>query len=147
MVIGKRERGIISIIYFICISVLFFLPGSTLPKSNWLSVIYFDKWVHIVLFLGLALLSCWGFSIIQANHLIKLLVFLTIYGLTLEVIQEEIIKDRSFALDDWAADIIGSSLGIFIWSLKYKKHKKNRPLWKQGSQPKLTAYEKIDCFM
>jgi hypothetical protein len=23
---------------------------------------------------------------------------------------------------------------------------KNRPLWKQGSQPKLTAYENIDCF-
>ncbi len=122
MVIGKRERGIIPIIYFICISVLFFLPGSTLPKSNWLSVIYFDKWVHIILFLGLALLSCWGFSIIQTNHLIKLLLFLTIYGLTVEVIQKEIIKDRSFALDDWAADIIGSSLGIFIWSLKYRKH-------------------------
>jgi len=122
MVIDKRQRGIIPIIYFICISVLFFLPGSALPKSNWLSAIYFDKWVHIALFFGLALLCCWGFSIITQKGLIKLLVLLIIYGFMVEIIQEQIIKSRSFALADWAADIIGSSFAILIW---YKRYIKN----------------------
>ena len=122
MVIDKRQRGIFPIIYFICISVLFFLPGSVLPKSNWLSAIYFDKLVHIALFSGLALLCCWGFSIIMQKDLIKLLVLLIIYGFMVEIIQEQIIKSRSFALADWAADIIGSSFAILIW---YKRYIKN----------------------
>jgi VanZ family protein len=120
MVIYKMQRSIIPIIYFICISVLFFLPGSAFPKSNWFSAIYMDKWVHIVLFFGLAFLCCWGFSIVKQKHLIKLLVLFTIYGLIVEIIQDQIIKNRSFDLGDWAADVIGSSLGL-IWNLGYIK--------------------------
>ena len=124
MVINKTQRSLIPIIYFIFISVLFFLPGSAFPKSTWFSAIYFDKWVHIALFLGLALLCCWGFSIIKQKHLISLWVLLIIYGLTVEVIQDQIIKNRSFDLGDWAADIMGSSLGILIWHLEYNRYVK-----------------------
>ena len=122
MVYNKTQRGIVPIIYFICISILFFLPGSAFPKSNWLSTIYIDKWVHIVLFFGLALLCCWGFFIIKQQHLILLLILLAIYGFLVEVIQDQIIKNRSFALSDWAADIIGSISGIFIWNLKDRRY-------------------------
>ncbi len=122
MVFYKSQRGIIPIIYFICISVLFFLPGSAFPKNNWLSAFYFDKWVHIVLFFVLALLCCWGFFFITQKHLIKLLVLLTIYGFIVEIVQGQIIKNRSFELGDWAADIIGSFLGVLIWNLKDKRY-------------------------
>jgi len=120
MLLKKTQRGIFPIIYLIFISFLFFVPGSAFPKSNWLSDIYFDKWIHIVLFLGLALLCCWGFAVLKHKHLILLLVLLAVYGLVVEIIQEHIIKNRSFDLKDWVADIIGSFLGILGWNLKTK---------------------------
>ena len=123
MVIEKTGRSIIPIIYFIFISILFLLPGSAFPKSNWLSDIYFDKWVHIVLFLGLAILCCWGFFIIKQKVWIRLLLLLATYGLVIEVLQDQIIKNRSFDLGDWIADIIGSFLGVLIWNLRYNRKK------------------------
>ncbi|MFN2438833.1 MAG: VanZ family protein [Chitinophagaceae bacterium] len=121
MDIIKSQRHIFPIIYFICISVLFFLPASAFPKSNWLSAIYFDKWAHIILFFGLALLCCWGFFIVEKKHFIVLFGLLAIYGLVIEIIQDQFIKNRSFALGDWVADIAGSSSGILIWYLRYKR--------------------------
>lgn len=121
MVVYKKEHSsIILIIYFICISILFFLPASAFPKSNWFSTVYLDKWIHIILFLGLSFLCCGGFYITKQKHLIFLLVLLVIYGLAVEIIQEKLIKNRSFSLGDLAADFIGSFLGIITWKLTYK---------------------------
>jgi VanZ family protein len=123
MFIYKKEHSsIILIIYFISISILFFLPASAFPKSNWVSIIYLDKWIHIVLFLGLSFLCCCGFYITKQRHLILLLGLLVIYGLIVEVIQEKLVENRSFALGDLAADFIGSCVGIITWKLSYKRY-------------------------
>jgi VanZ family protein len=120
MVVYKKQRSAIPIIYFICITILFFLPGSAFPKSNWFSTINLDKWIHIALFLGMSFLCCWGFSIARKKHFIWLLFFVLIYGLTVEIIQEKLIKNRSFDLLDWVADLIGCALGIITWHFTNK---------------------------
>ena len=113
----------LAISWIVIISILFFLPGSTLPKEGWLSKIYFDKWVHIGFFT--VLLFLWRFylpSQLKFTWLILAAAFC--YGLSVELIQHYLITNRSFDIGDLIADMIGAVTGILVW----KFYKKNRPL-------------------
>jgi VanZ family protein len=43
------------------------------------------------------------------------------YGILVEVIQDQLVTNRSFDLTDWAADIIGSVAGTGMWLWRYVK--------------------------
>ena len=120
MVLTPRTRLAAAIMYFVFISVLFFLPGSVLPKEGWVSKIYFDKWVHIGFFAVLLLLWLWGLMP-GKNGVVWLLVAAVLYGITVEFIQDRFIPNRSFDLGDWAADITGSFVGLWFWDRYIKK--------------------------
>ncbi len=118
---SNNRRFFILLIYFVFISFLFFLPGSAFPKTNWLSKIWFDKWVHIGLFLVLTYLVCWAFKINKKNSLLQIFIASAVYGVAVEFIQEKFVVNRHLDLGDWAADIAGSFIGIWIWKLRYIK--------------------------
>ena len=111
----------LAICWLICASVLFFLPGSALPKENWLDKIYFDKWVHFGLFAMLVFL--WRFSFPShstfSNWAILLLALS--YGFSVEFIQKFWIPGRSFDLTDVAADMTGAIAGLIFWLNRYRK--------------------------
>ena len=111
----------ILLFYFLFISVLFFLPGSALPKEDWLSKIYFDKWVHVGLFCVLSFLSCWAFLLKNRKDFLLLLVVTICYGFLVEVIQGYFVPNRSYDLGDLLADTTGSILGILVWVKGYIK--------------------------
>jgi VanZ family protein len=46
------------------------------------------------------------------------------YGLSIEIIQDRLVTNRSFDLGDLLADFIGSIIGIWLWV----RYKKNKPL-------------------
>jgi len=109
------------ILYFLFISVLFFLPGSAFPHEDWLSKIYFDKWVHIGLFTVLSFLACWAFLLNKKKEQGLLLFITVLYGLLVEIIQYKFIPNRSYDLGDLLADTVGSSIGILVWLKRYVK--------------------------
>lgn len=114
----------LSILWLLFMSVLFFLPGSALPKASWLDDIYFDKWVHIGLFA--VLLFLWRSSFPdKKQYNIVLLIAAVAYGFAVEIIQRDFIPNRSFDLGDVAADTAGTLAGLWFWTWRYKK---NRPL-------------------
>ena len=113
----------LAISWIIIITTLFFLPGSTLPKEDWLSKIYFDKWVHIGLFAILIFLWRSAFEWKIANYNITLLLLAFLYGLAVEIIQQQWIPNRSFDIYDILSDLTGSILGLLIWLRVYKKNK------------------------
>ncbi len=119
--ISNSRRFLILLIYFVFISFLFFLPGSAFPKTNWLSKIWFDKWVHIGLFLVLAYLVCWAYKVNKKNPLLIIFIGAAVYGMGVEFIQEKFVTNRHLDLGDFAADIAGSFIGIWIWNLRYIK--------------------------
>lgn len=121
MTFSSPQRYLLLTLYFILMCVLFTLPGSAFPKSGWLNKIAFDKWVHIGLFGFFTFLTCWAFQIGVKRGV--LLTFLTavIYGIVVEVVQDEFVVNRTFDLGDWAADIVGSFLGVWWWNLRYIK--------------------------
>lgn len=99
---------------------MFCLPGSVLPNENWLSKIYFDKWVHIGFFAVLLLLWLWVLMP-DKKGVLWLLAAAVLYGITVEFVQDRFIPNRSFDLGDWAADITGSIGGIWFWNRYIKK--------------------------
>jgi VanZ family protein len=123
MVIFPRIRLTAAVLYFFFISVLFCLPGSVFPNENWLSKIYFDKWVHVGFFAMLLLL--WSWALMPGRKgVLWLLLSAVAYGLLVEVVQDQFVPNRALDLGDLAADIAGSLFGLWFWS----RYIKNKPL-------------------
>lgn len=92
------------------------IPGSDLPKNEFLAMIYFDKWVHIGLFGMLNFLILWAFLRQKADTK-KLFLYTTLacilYGIMMEFVQKYFAADRSFDLTDIIADATGACLAYF----------------------------------
>ncbi len=116
MMYKKRQRFFIAFGYFFFISILFFLPGSSLPENEWLAKIWFDKWVHIAIFIGLTYLFCSAFSLTNIKTRIILWSLAILYGMAVEIVQELLIVNRSFDWGDWIADGIGGVIGLWLYS-------------------------------
>ena len=107
-------------LWLLFISVLFFLPGSALPKENWLDKIYVDKWVHVAFFT--VLLFLWRIYFPANRKYSRILLILAFtYGLSVEVIQHFFVENRSFDTGDLIADMLGGVLGIRLWNKRYIK--------------------------
>lgn len=115
-----RSKGL-ALAWLLIMCTLFFLPGSALPKEDWLNRIYFDKWVHVGLFAVLIFLWRSAFDPNFNNYNWLLILSAIIYGLLVEVIQRQWVANRSFDLYDVLADSIGSVIGLVVWSRVYKK--------------------------
>src|SRR5688500_16516910 len=102
MLLTAQSRLLIAIFYFLIISALFCLPGSVLPKESWLSKIYFDKWVHVGFFALLMLLWLWALEP-PKKGIMKLLFTAALYGIIVEIVQDQFIPHRSFDISDWLA--------------------------------------------
>jgi VanZ family protein len=119
MQIGIRVRFILALLYVTFISVMFFLPGSAFPKETWLSKIYFDKWVHIGFFLVLLLLWLWALLPSRLGTY-WLLAIAAVYGISVEIVQDQFVSNRSFDLGDWVADMTGALVAVWLWG-RYRK--------------------------
>lgn len=94
------------------IFVLCAIPGRDLPDADWMRLFRLDKWVHAGMFLLLLLLA-------TAEHHRRTgrslsagwAVAGTLYGLSLELMQELVFTERSFDIFDVAADAAGAWLG------------------------------------
>ena len=110
----------LAIVWLLFISVLFFLPGSSLPIESWLDAISFDKLVHFGFFA--LLLFLWRFYGPATNsYTILFGVAALVYGFGVEVIQHFWIPNRSFDLGDVLADITGAIAGLWFWTKRYIK--------------------------
>lgn len=113
-----------AIAWLIIVTVLLLMPGDDVPNENWLSVIYFDKWVHAGLFGGLTFFFSLPL-IYNSKSTKKLLIIIAIlsfvYGVLMEFAQRYIAIDRDFDLYDMLADGIGSL--IAFWLMLYLKRK------------------------
>ena len=111
----------VAIGWLIMISILFFLPGSALPKENWFDKIYIDKWVHVGLFAVLIFLWRSSFNWDINSYNLLLLLAAVLYGFLVEVVQLNWIPNRSFDMYDVLSDASGSIVGLLVWLGVYRK--------------------------
>jgi VanZ family protein len=117
---AEKHAKVYAIIWLLFISVLFFLPGSALPKEKVFDEIHFDKIVHFSFFA--LLLFFWRFYFpYAAKYNWWILLLALCYGFGVEVVQHYFIANRSFDLGDVAADMTGAIAGVWFWSSRYKK--------------------------
>lgn len=100
------------IIFFLC-----FLPGSALPKEDWLYKIYFDKIVHAGLYFILFLLIVRIFETKTKSALIIASLLCIVQGVLIEFVQgSSLIDHRSFDVYDIIANVVGVLIAIGILS-------------------------------
>jgi VanZ family protein len=132
--LGKIKPSIIpGLCWFIISTILLTLPGSSFPTENWLDKIWFDKWVHIIMFALLVFLFCWGiqrrYNSEKKNNIFILIAFAcAVYGISMEYVQRNFIPNRSFDTGDIIADVIGCFAGWWLAKKLAGSTEKNRPL-------------------
>jgi len=111
---------VFAVFWLLLITGLLCTPGTKFPKITWEDKIWFDKWVHIFLFMILVILWCKAYfhkkNIQSDRHKIffKIMVVGCLYGIAMELVQKYFIPFRSFDLMDIIADGIGCFIGYII---------------------------------
>ena len=107
------------IIWWVLSVIAFCIPGSALPKEDWLGKIHFDKIIHIGLFAGMVFLWCLPLIYRQnrkslSNLFLKITALFFGYGVAMEFIQHSFVSRRSFDWGDIVADAVGCLIGLFL---------------------------------
>ena len=113
----------------IVILILTGLPGTCFPTVN--PEIGLDKVAHLLMYAGFAFATLWGYRASYAekdkSSRIKALTitfFISIiFGALTEIMQETICYQRYGSIYDFAADAIGTIVGIAVFAFFYKKRK------------------------
>ena len=115
----NKYNHLISIGWLLLCTSLLLLPGNEFPTIGFLQHIYFDKWVHLIIFSSLVFLFCFRYQSLK-SQLIIVLVF-SLFGYIIEWIQKLYIPFRSFDTGDIYTDIIGCILGLLLYLKLVKK--------------------------
>jgi hypothetical protein len=121
----KIVKFIPGIAWFFIVLVLLLMPGKDVPSNDWLSVIYFDKWVHTGIFGLLALLFMLPYALSPLDqkekfqYFIRIAIATSVWGLATEFMQKYCVSGRSFDLIDWGADSLGALSSLIICKKKY----------------------------
>jgi VanZ family protein len=131
----KKYSPLIFILLFLLVFIgsfiLFSLPGSSLPKYDWLEIPYLDKYIHAGIFFTLCFTAANSLSIINKGnitkaHLYALCFVFILYGIGIEFYQESFVEGRAFEIADILADGIGCLLYL-CWFLIGRSLKKVGP--------------------
>ena len=106
----------IAIAYFLLTTIILLWPGNALPKTNLITIPFFDKIVHIVLFAILSWLALKAYGSVHKYRNTKMVAAIAIYGILIEVVQLYLIPFRSFEFVDIIADAIGAFLGMILFN-------------------------------
>ena len=127
-----RKPLLPGIIWTLLIAVLTLAPGNYIPKVfdflDWLSP---DKIVHLFLFGTYTFLLMEGFNrqdhhkILKRYPLLSSLFIGIVFAIFTEVMQKFVIPGRNGNVFDMMADILGSIVGIAVWSFTRRNEKKN----------------------
>jgi VanZ family protein len=90
--------------------------------------VWFDKWVHVGIFMTLISSWSWALNFKDLSAYGTLIIIALIYGLSIEIIQDRFIPNRSFDLGDLLADFIGCLVGVWLRMRIIKRYIKNKPL-------------------
>ena len=115
------KKFIPGIAWFFLVLILICLPGDDLPKTDdWMSAIYFDKWVHAGLFAVLTFLFMMPVCKSNLskkdkwNLIFKIALAACVWGITTEFIQKYFIAGRAFDIWDWVADGAGILIALLV---------------------------------
>lgn len=108
-------RRIILLFYMTVVAVLSLMPANDLPHFTVFSGI--DKIVHLSMYLGLSVLTCWSFEI-NRKKMVPLYILLAgvfLWGVLMEILQRTMHNGRNFEFRDMIANLTGAIIGLMIY--------------------------------
>lgn len=105
------------------------LPGSAIPELKFLDWLKPDKIVHLILFGVLSYLLIRAFlekgrgSMLSSNAKLFAIIFTSLYGVLVEVLQEYVFIGRHGDVYDSIADAVGGLIGL--WFFNYRVRRKS----------------------
>ena len=123
------SNSIPGILCGIVILILTGIPGSLFPKVK--PLFGLDKIVHVIMYAAFAFLCLWGYrdqfisnGLRYRKKAITLTIIISIaYGGLTEIMQELLIPRRTGDWIDFAADVIGTGIGVIVFYLFFKNKK------------------------
>lgn len=119
-----------AILWFIISFILLIIPGDELPGGFFSKIPYFDKFVHLTMFLLLCGLFCYPFINQEKRNKLQIYLFITFsaiaYGIAMEFVQKYFVRNRTFDVVDILFDTLGSFTGLFVIR-QLEVRQKNRP--------------------
>jgi VanZ family protein len=119
--LAPKTYLIVGILYTVLISVALLSSTEELPKVE---TVFLDKIVHLVLHFFLFIIWAVYLSSLKNKHItgnavVLSLIFCALYGIIVEILQQQFTTSREADLLDVVANITGSILGIPVF-LKIK---------------------------
>src|SRR5437868_4460161 len=111
-----------ALVWALLILALCGLPGSAIPELTFLDWLKPDKIVHLVLFGVLSFLLIKGlngldFSSLWAQYPKTIsIIFSSLYGVLVEILQEYFFEDRHGDVFDALADAVGAFIGLWFYN-------------------------------
>ncbi|MFN8287107.1 MAG: VanZ family protein [Chitinophagales bacterium] len=105
------------------ILVLCLMPGKSLPS---VSLWQFDKLVHFLFYIILAVLMLygwrkqWDYPVLKERTIVRILVLTFAYGFLVEIMQDQLTDDRHFDIYDAIANAAGGIVGSLVGGLFIK---------------------------
>ena len=115
------------LLWSLFILIICLLPGNNLPKNTFLEDIYFDKIIHVFLYMVLFILVFLGANKMTKHSFFVAFIYSFFYGVLVELIQHYLIEDRYGDINDVFANFVGVIFGIIFVKIK-KKYKTIEPL-------------------
>ena len=117
------------IAWFFIVGILTLMPGKDVPEVGWLNIPHLDKLVHVVMFGGLTLF--FSLPYLKSNKpqykkikiLIRISIYMIMWGLIIEVIQKFFIPGRGFEWLDVVADTVGVLIACWTFIKLVKSQK------------------------
>ena len=109
-----------SILSVIIIVYLSFAPPSDFREMPKVNILFFDKIVHVALYVFLTIVLIFDFrshnkfSKNSSMYIVQCILFPIILGGCIEIAQDKWFYPRTAEWVDWFADILGVSIGLLI---------------------------------
>ena len=104
----------LALAYFLMTTILLLWSGNALPKTNLITIPFFDKIIHLILFALLSALFLKAYPSSQKYWKAKILVCIILYGILIEFVQLYLVPFRSFEIVDILADSLGALSGLIL---------------------------------
>ncbi|MFI5132924.1 MAG: VanZ family protein [Chitinophagales bacterium] len=124
----KIEDSLVPAVLWLLVSIILLtLPGSAIPKEDWLDKIGFDKCVHIIMFGIMVILWCrvplkLDFSSRKLKiSFLWIAVAALAFGIGMEFVQKYFVPGRSCDVRDMLADAVGCAAGFFFCTRRFIK--------------------------
>lgn len=116
---SQTVRWSITLLYAALVYYLCLMSTESIGAPDFLDKIYFDKWVHVMMYFGMWTLIVWAIKGPGTLDVSRRLIFAfavvlcLIMGFSIEILQEQF--GRSFDWTDELANFAGAMLGRFFW--------------------------------